>query len=129
MRTSIALVASALLVAGCAHNFRVSRTEDPRFVSVPITAYDKPSIGWAAHSSMIGVSVVTLISPSDWVPRESVRLIRSEDANTICYSVVPRPGATPGLPPVPVRFTFMTDAIKRSDKRAVFVSKSCDRKT
>lgn len=130
MRALLALIlAPVFLLAGCAHQYRVENFgDDPRYMRGP-TEYDKPRVGWVAHGGFLSLWVTTLMSPSDWVPTESLRVVRTERSVTLCYSVLPRAGVKPGLPPVPVTYQFRTNAVKESEKREILVSRRCGKKT
>jgi hypothetical protein len=128
MRATLALIIIGLSTMGCSRHWQVSRTEESRFLSSP-AGYDRPRVGWTVHGGLLSVSVTTMMSPSDWVPKKSLRIIKSKETITLCYSVVPREKHTTRLPPVPTRYLFWTDAVRRSDTRTILLSNSCGKTT
>ena len=126
-----ALMLVTLLLTGCAtgDGSVFSARRDVAFDQYPQDKLDKISIGWFAHSGSMGVSTITRISPSDWVPRNSVVIRKTKDQILVCYSIVHHPDRSIGQPPEPVNLTFVVPDIPRDDTRAVVLSSTCGRKS
>ena len=124
------LLAITLLLAGCAVSggtvFTSSR--EAEFNSYPQERLDKVSLGWFAHSGAMGVSTITRISPSDWVPRDSVVIRKTTSEILICYSVAHRPGQPIGVPPTATKLVFMLPGVPRDDQRPVVLSSTCGKR-
>lgn len=116
-------VAAILLLAGCS-NHRVIATADPDFATVPNHAFDTVRTSWGSRGGLV-VSTVTLISPGEWVRRESIRVRKAKDTITVCYAVTRRPGKIPEFLPVPTKLIFVVSGVSRDDPRQVLLSQSC----
>lgn len=123
MKASALLLATCALLAGCS-NHRVIATADPDFVAVSNENFDTVRTSWGSRGGLV-VSTVTLISPGEWVRRESIRVRKEQDAITVCYSVTRRPGRVPESLPVPTKLIFVVSGIRRDDPRRVLLSQSC----
>ena len=124
------LIAVTLLLTGCAVSGGsvFTSTRDPAFATYPQDRLDKVSIGWFAHGGAMGVSTITRISPSDWVPRESVVIRKTSHEILVCYSMVHRPGRPMGEPPAATKLIFIVPGIPRDDQRPVLLSSTCGKR-
>jgi hypothetical protein len=120
------LIALFPILASCATSGHVSARSDPSLAALPQEKLDRVNVGWHAHGGM-AVTLTTRISPSDWIAQRSIRVKTTEQTILVCYSIVPRPGATPGAPPEPIRLTFNIPGFERAEQRKVLVSSSCGR--
>jgi len=117
------LLATCVLLGACS-NLRVIATADPDFVAVPNERFDMVQTSRGSRGGLV-VSTVTLLSPGEWVRRESIRVRKDQDAITVCYSVTRRPGRIPETLPVPTKLIFVVSGIRRDDPRRVLLSQSC----
>jgi len=124
MRIFLSLLACALLL-GCTQPKRhLVASSDPRVADVPEDSLDKVRIGWGSRGGMV-VSTITRISPSDWVRKESIRVHKTDDMITVCYSITRRPGMPGGISPLPTKLIFVVDGVDRYDRRPVRLSSTC----
>jgi hypothetical protein len=120
----LALCVCALVVGCGLPKYRVIATSDPDFVDVPEASFDQVKTSWASRGGL-AITTITRISPSDWVRKESIRVLKTSDAITVCYSVTHRPRMTRNLPAVPTRLIFVIAGVPRDEPRPVRVSRSC----
>lgn len=120
----LALIACALVVGCGLPKYRVIATSDPDFVDVPDASFDQVKTSWASRGGL-AITTITRISPSDWVRKESIRVLKTSEAITVCYSITHRPRVTRNLPPVPTRLIFVIAGVPRDEPRPIRVSHSC----
>jgi hypothetical protein len=122
------VIALALLaVSACTSKAMLvaRRTDAP---GITTARRDVPSIAWYSHSKdTAGIRVVTLLSPNDQIPPESVVVRKSLRSLTLCYSVVPASSSSSPGGLIPTMLRFRVPGIRRMDKRRVEVSRTCGR--
>jgi hypothetical protein len=128
MKWLVAHIIGFLLLAGCAHrNHGVIASLDPKYTTVDASKIDKIRVSWGAHGG-VWITTVTLVRPTDWVVKESIRTIKTNDSITVCYSKTPRPGKVSAGRAEPVHLTIIADGVRWHDKRQILLSDRCGRR-